>query len=127
MASTAPTFNVLTTTATQLQERLSNGTLTSVQIIETYLAQILAHNKKGARLNAIIATPPHENILAKAQELDTERKNGTLRGPFHGIPVIVKDCFTFEEGMGLQTTVGSLAFSREKAENNAPMIQQVSL
>jgi amidase len=121
----APTFDLLSTTASQLQEHLRNSTLNSDQIVTAYLDQIEAHNKKGAKLNAIIATPPRENVLQKAKELDDERAAGKLRGQFHGIPVIVKDCFTFEENMGMKTTVGSVVFSREKAEKNAAVIQQV--
>jgi len=121
-----PTFNPITTTAAQLCEHLNNGTLTSVKVIETYLDQIELHNKQGASLNAILSTPPRENVLKKAKELDDERKAGKTRGPFHGIPIIVKDCFTFEEGMGMPTTVGSVVFSKEKGIRNAGLIQQVS-
>lgn len=122
----APAFDVLSTTASQLQSLLISGKITSVQIVETYLEQIEKHNHSGARLHAIIATAERGVVLAKAAALDGERRNGKLRGPLHGIPIIVKDCFTFEPGIGLGTTVGSHAFAQERGIRNAGVIQQVS-
>jgi amidase len=89
MAATPP-FNVLTTTALELSTRLKEGSLTSIQIIETYLAQIEKHNHAGAKLNAMITVAPREVVLKRAGGLDQERKEGKIRGPFHGLPIIVK-------------------------------------
>src|SRR5258708_2707186 len=108
----APTFDVLRTTAAELQSLLADGNTTSVQIVETYLQQIEKHNHAGAKLNAVIATAKRAVVLAKAAALDEERSCGNIRGPLHGIPIIVKDCFTYEPGMGLSTTVGSHAFAQ---------------
>jgi amidase len=126
MATATPAFDVLPTTAAQLQTLLTKGKITSVQIVETYLQQIEKHNHAGAKLNAVIATPERAIVLAKAAVLDGERKAGNLRGPLHGVPIIVKDCFTYEPGMGLGTTVGSHVFAQEKGIRNAAVIQQVS-
>jgi amidase len=125
MAIATPAFDVLPTTAAQLQTLLTKGKITSVQIVETYLQQIEKHNHAGAKLNAVIATAERAIVLAKAAVLDDERKAGSLRGPLHGVPIIVKDCFTYEPGMGLDTTVGSHAFAQEKGIRNAVVIQQV--
>jgi hypothetical protein len=93
MAGTpTPPFNVLTTTAIELETLLHEGSLTSVQIIETYLAQIEKHNHAGAKLNAMITVASRELVLQRAGELDWERKEGKIRGPFHGLPIIVKVC-----------------------------------
>lgn len=121
----ATAFNPLTTTAFELQSRLQSGSLTSVQILETYLAQIAKHNHAGQKLNAIINIAPQDSLLAQARKLDQERKEGKLRGPLHGLPTIVKDCFTFAPEVGLPTTVGSHVFAREKAKGNAVVIQQL--
>ena len=121
----APPFNPLTITALELQSRLQSGSLTSVQILETYLAQIEKHNHAGQTLNAIINVAPRDALLAQAQKLDQERKEGKSRGPLHGLPTVVKDCFTFALEMGLPTTVGSHVFAREKAKGNAEVIQQL--
>jgi len=84
-------FDVLTTSATQLQEKLTSGDLTSVEIIQTYLAQIKRHNKSGMKLNAIISTAPEDEILRRAKQLDDERKLGKAEGkPLFGIPVSLK-------------------------------------
>jgi amidase len=67
-----PSFNVLTATASELQKRLKAGTLTSVEIITTYLAQIGKHNHVGAKLNAMISVAPIELVLEAAEKLDHE-------------------------------------------------------
>jgi amidase len=115
-------FNPLTTTVSQLQSLLDSGSLTSVQILQTYLSQIEKHNK---RLKAIISIAPLDSLLSHAQKLDDERKAGELRGPLHGVPLVVKDTFTFAPEIGLKTTVGSHVFAREKAKGNAVLIQQL--
>jgi amidase len=78
-------FDPLSTTASDLQQLLKEGTITSVQIVEQYRNHIEKYNDK---LRAIICIPP--NLTKTAQTLDDERKNGKLRGPLHGIPIIVK-------------------------------------
>jgi hypothetical protein len=85
-----PPFNVLTATASELRDRLKAGTLTSVKIISTYLDQIEKHNHVGVKLNAMITVAPRELVLKAAEKLDSERGTGKVRGPLHGLPVIVK-------------------------------------
>ena len=83
-------FDPLTTTATGLQRLLSTNALTSVQIVTQYLAQI---DKYEPKLNALISRAPREKVLAVAASLDEERKNGRIRSPLHGIPIILKVTF----------------------------------
>lgn len=86
-------FDVLTTTASQLQEALTKGEITSVEIIQTYLAQIKRHNKHGMKLNAVICTAPEKELLARAQYLDDERKLGKAeKKPLFGVPISLKVC-----------------------------------
>jgi amidase len=80
-------FNRLTTTAFELQELLSQGILTSVDALNAYLDQIDTHN---GWLKAVIAQTPRHGILERAKMLDDERREGKMRGPLHGIPVLVK-------------------------------------
>lgn len=80
-------FDPLTTTTVELQQRLVSGKLSSVQIIETYLTQIDAHNPA---LNAFISLAPRDTLRSIAAALDAERAAGSLRGPFHGIPIVLK-------------------------------------
>lgn len=83
-------FSVLTATVSELQDQLKAGTLTTVEIITTYLAQIEKHNHAGAKLNAMIGVAPRELVLKAAEELDRERAACKLRSPLHGLPIIVK-------------------------------------
>jgi amidase len=85
-----PAFDVQTTTASELQDRLQAGILTSVQIISNYLAQVETHNHAGAKLNAMITVAPRELVWKPAEKLDRERTAGKIRGPLHGLPIIVK-------------------------------------
>jgi Asp-tRNA(Asn)/Glu-tRNA(Gln) amidotransferase A subunit family amidase len=80
-------FNRLTTTASELQALLQQGTLTSVDAVDAYLEQIDRHNDW---LKAVIATPPRDQLAARAKFLDDECKQGKTRGPLHGIPVLIK-------------------------------------
>ncbi len=82
-----PLFNPQTANAVELAQLLGHGQLTSVQIVEAYLAQIDLHNPG---LNALISRSPREMVLRAAERLDQERSNGKLRGPLHGIPIILK-------------------------------------
>src|SRR5437762_4214916 len=89
-------------TIPELQALMNSGALTSVQLTTNYLNQIATFNPL---LHAVIETNP--DALAIAKKLDTERHAGHLRGPLHGIPVLVKDNLATADKM--QTTAGSLA------------------
>jgi amidase len=78
-------FDVLSTTATDLQKLLQEGKITSVEIVRIYHRHIEKYNGK---LRALICTAPNLEDVARA--LDDERKEGKCRGPLHGIPIIVK-------------------------------------
>jgi amidase len=76
-------------TVRQLQEGFQKGSFTSEQVVRDYLARIEAIDNQGPAINSIIFVNPKAIDLAK--ELDAERKNGKVRGPLHGIPIILKD------------------------------------
>ena len=82
------------------------GTVTSAQLVDRYLARIEAYDRKGPRINAIIAINPKAREEAAA--LDRERAARGPRGPLHGIPLVIKDNIDLA---GLPTTAGSLAFA----------------
>ena len=83
-------FDPLSTTASQLEQMLDNGDLTSVQLLEEYFDQIEKHNKNGLSLNAIISLASREKAFDSAKALDKERSKSIKRGPLHGIPIVVK-------------------------------------
>jgi amidase len=104
--ATVVTFDVLEKTIPELQAALAAGTISSRQLTEAYLARINTYDKQGPALNAIVAIS--SEALAAADRLDAERKSGKVRGPLHGIPVLVKDNY---ETLEMPTTAGSIALS----------------
>lgn len=120
-----PHVQIIGATATELGNHLESGLLTGVNIVDTYLKHIESHNHAGMKVNALISTMPKDTALTKAQELDDERKNGKVRGPFHGIPIIVKDAFMTDPSLGMDTTCGAVCFRGAKPKKNAVVIDQL--
>jgi len=81
--------DLLTLTGLELQTLLKNRVITSADIVVKYLDQIEKHNRAGLKLNAVISTA-REATLELAKKLDAERERGVIRGPLHGIPLLVK-------------------------------------
>lgn len=69
---------------------LEDGAVSTVDLVDLYLAQIEKHNHNGAKLNAVVSTAPRAMAMKLAQQLDDERAQKKLRGPMHGIPIIIK-------------------------------------
>jgi amidase len=106
-------FDVYEAGIPELQAALRSGRVTSVQLVDAYLARIAAYDHAGPVLNAILRINPRAR--EEAQRLDAERRAGHLRGPLHGIPVIVKDNYGTHD---MPTSAGSvaLAFSLPRAD-----------
>lgn len=90
---------------TQIQEGYKNGSFTIKEVTQAYIDRIEEIDKNGPGLNAIIQINP--DALQIAEELDKEMKAGKIRGPMHGIPVILKDNIDTHDNMA--TTAGSRA------------------
>lgn len=83
-------IELLTLDSVALQERLDAGLLSSVELVKQCLQQIEAHDRRGLKLNAMISVVPHQTLMTRSRLLDQERAEGRVRGPLHGIPVLVK-------------------------------------
>lgn len=103
---TLPEFDPLVVSAFELSELLNAQAISSVEIVELYLQQIEQHNRRGRQLRALISVAPKHELLKLAKKLDDERLRGKIRGPLHGIPIVVKDNIMTDEKLGMDTTVG---------------------
>ena len=109
---------ILEATIPELQALMASGALTSRQLTQSYLDRIAKFNPL---LAAVIETNP--DALRIAARLDAERQEGRLRGPLHGIPVLVKDNIaTFDQ---MQTTAGSLALVGSQVQSDSVIVQQM--
>jgi amidase len=97
------------------QAQMAAGKLSAKSLVQQYLARIAAIDKAGPRINAVIELNP--DAIAIAEQLDRERKAGKLRGPLHGIPVLIKDNIATADRMS--TTAGSLALAGVRASRDA--------
>ncbi|OGM41145.1 hypothetical protein ABOM_009853 [Aspergillus bombycis] len=75
--------------------------------------------------NALISPAPRDKVLEIAQARDEERQKGQIWGPFHGIPIILKDSFVTASELGISTTAGSYAFIGAKASKNGAITQRL--
>ncbi len=108
-------------TIEKLQQQMSDGSLTAVKLTQAYLDRIAAIDQAGPKLNSVIEINP--DALALAQRSDDERKAGKLRGPMHGIPVLIKDNIDTADKM--QTTAGSLALEGNMAGKDAFIVTKL--
>src|SRR5437764_4156335 len=111
-------FPFVEATIPQLQAAMAAGQLTAKDLVQGYLNRLQQLNPT---LHAVIETNP--NAVAIATSLDDERKSGHVRGPLHGIPILVKDNVATLDNM--QTTAGSLALYNSKVPADAPIIQKL--
>jgi amidase len=94
-------------TVTELQEGMKSGKFTARSLTRKYLERIAEIDKHGPAIHAVIEINP--DALSIAASLDEERKSKGLRGPLHGIPILIKDNIGTADRM--MTTAGSLALS----------------
>jgi amidase len=118
---TAPSFPLEEATIVQLQQWQRDGRFTSEALTRLYLERIEAVDRDGPRLNALIELNP--DALASAAQLDRERAAGRVRGPLHGIPVVIKDNIDTADRM--MTTAGSLALVGAPALKDAFIVQRL--
>ena len=99
---------------------MAAGQLTSVQVTRAYINRIAAVNARGPGLNAVRIVNPR--ALSDASLLDLERATGKLRGPLHGVPVLVKDNL---DVAGLPTTAGNVALQNSVPERDSTVVAKL--
>ncbi len=114
-------FELNEATIQGLQDEMTKGTRTSRSITELYLKRIEAMDKNGPRVNSVIEINP--DALSIADSMDRERKEGKIRGPLHGIPVLIKDNIDSSDNM--MTTAGALALEGNKSYEDAFVTKQL--
>lgn len=119
--TTIPSFELDEITVAELQKGMEEGSYTAEAITQLYLDRIEAIDKNGPALNAVIEINPE--ALEIARQRDEERANGNVRGPLHGIPLMLKD--NIDTGDRMQTTAGALAMEGHKAQEDASIVKQL--
>ncbi|HOW30971.1 MAG TPA: amidase [Bacteroidales bacterium] len=114
-------FELEEMTIADLQQKLESGEYTSEKLTRLYLDRIAEIDHDGPKLNAVIELNP--DALATAGEMDAERKNKKIRGPMHGIPVLIKD--NIATGDKMMTTAGSLALDGNVEQSDAFIVKKL--
>ena len=108
-------------TIAELQQKMSSGELTTRQLAEMYLSRIALIDEGEMGVNSVLELNP--DALVIAENLDAERKAGRVRGPLHGIPVLIKgNIDTFDR---MTTTAGSLALEGSVALQDAFLVERL--
>jgi amidase len=105
----------------ELARAMAAGETSSVALTMAYIERIETIDRSGPRLNSVIAINP--DALAQARALDAERRAGRVRGPLHGVPVLVKD--NIETADPIPTTAGSLALAANVTGRDAPVVARL--
>ncbi|OOW84335.1 amidase [Xanthomonas axonopodis pv. khayae] len=119
-ASTAHPIDLSEADVAGLQARMASGQSSSLQLTRAYLQRIASIDRAGPRLNAVIELDPQAEADARA--LDAERKAGHVRGPLHGIPVLLKDNI---DALPMVNSAGSLALAEFRPDRDAFVVQRL--
>lgn len=114
-------FELDEVTIAELQEAMKSGKYTARQIVEKYLKRVEEIDKNGPKINSVLEVNP--DALAIADQLDKERKAGKVRGPLHGIPILLKD--NIETADKLNTTAGSYALEGVPVKQDSFVAQKL--
>lgn len=120
-AARAADFPFAEATIESLQTQMAAGALTAHELTAAYLQRIAEIDRFGPKLNAILELNP--DALSLADALDAERRAGHVRGPLHGIPVLLKDNLDTADRM--ETTAGSLAMLGQKPPRDAHVVARL--
>ncbi|KAL9629376.1 MAG: hypothetical protein Q9164_006906 [Protoblastenia rupestris] len=137
------TEELLTLDASELANMLAKGRITSVSLVEQLLHQISKVDKARMNLRAVLSVAPRDILIETASKLDDERRQGKLRGPLHGIPILVKvwlllfmilqddeahdwhDAINTHPDLGMPTTSGSFALLKARPAKSAGVVEEI--
>ena len=110
-----PAVEIVEATIAELQAAMERGGMRSQDLVNLYLERIRTLDQRGPNVNSVIQINPDAKKIAKAR--DKERKDGIVRGPLHGIPILLKDNIDTADQM--MSTAGSLALVGDPAPQDA--------
>ncbi|WP_018983354.1 amidase [Salinimonas chungwhensis] len=102
----------------EISQALANGTISSEELVQKYIERINAIDKNGPALQAVLTLNPE--ALAQAKMLDEARQAGDLRGPLHGVPILLKDNIESKDAMA--TTAGAWALKDNITGRDSPLV-----
>ena len=120
-AQVGPPADVVELSFAELQARMVAGKETAKSLVGKYRQRIEALDQKGPKLRAVLELNPEADAIAT--QLDAERAAGKLRGPLHGLPILVKD--NVETGDKMTTTAGSLVLEDSRADKDAFVVARL--
>ena len=113
-------FDGMERSITELGAALDAGEVTSRELVAGYLARIDAYDRRGPMLHAMVVVNPA--AAAEADRLDAERAAGQVRGPLHGIPVVVKDNYDTAD---MPTTAGAIGLATSVPPDDATQVRRL--
>jgi len=114
-------IDLVEASAGALAQAMAAGRTSAEALVQACLARIGAVDRRGPRLNSVIERNPE--ALAIARSLDAERRAGRVRGPLHGLPVLLKD--NIATGDRMSTSAGSLALDGVRATRDAHLVKRL--
>ena len=113
-------FDVMEKSIRELSDALAAGEVTSQDLVRLYMDRIDAYDQQGPALNTVIALNP--SAVDDAARLDAERDTGAVRGPLHGIPVLVKDNYDTAD---MPTTAGVIGLATSIPPDDAFQVRRL--
>jgi amidase len=104
----------------ELQEAMASGRVTSEALVGGYLDRIERYDRRGPAVHSVRRLAP--DAVDQARASDEARGRDGVRGPLHGIPVLVKDNI---DVAGLPTTAGSLALEHSTPDRDATLVTRL--
>ena len=113
-------YEVTEASVADLQRAMTAGRVTAVQLVDSYFARIAAYDHAGPSINAMLRLNPKAH--AEAIALDAERKAGKVRGPLHGVPIVLKDNYDTKD---MITSAGSIALATHQPKSDAFVVAKL--